>query len=212
MKTLLLALAFALGTPFAANAAPMTNDDVIKLVRGGLGESTVIQAIDASAPAFDTSPDGLIRLKQGGVSDTVIQRILSKGSSGAPSAAPAYTQPQQPPPQQQACPNCGTVVSMREVEKPGQGGAGGAVAGGVVGSLLGNALGGGKHRTAGTVLGATGGALAGYQIQKHTSGSKYWETAVRMDDGTTHAYTQDQAPHWRSGDRVRVVNGALSPI
>ena len=42
MKTLLLALAFALGTPFAANAAPMTNDDVIKLVRGGLGESTVI--------------------------------------------------------------------------------------------------------------------------------------------------------------------------
>ena len=128
MKTLLLALAFALGMPFAANAAPMTNDDVIKLVRGGLGESTVIQAIDASAPAFDTSPDGLIRLKQGGVSDTVIQRILSKGSSGAPSAAPAYTQPQQ---QQQACPNCGTVVSMREVEKQGQGGAGGAVAGGL---------------------------------------------------------------------------------
>lgn len=173
MKTLLLALAFALGMPFAANAAPMTNDDVIKMVRGGLEESTVIQAIDASAPAFDTSPDGLIRLKQGGVSDTVIQRILSRGSSGAP----ASTQPKQ-----QACPNCGTVVSLREVEKAGQGGAGGAV-------------GGRKHRTAGTV-----------------SGSKYWETAVRMDDGTTHTYTQDPEPRWRSGDRVRFVNGALSPL
>lgn len=207
MKTLLLALAFALGLPFTATAAPMTNDDVIKMVRGGLGESTVIQAIDASAPAFDTTPDGLIRLKQGGVSDAVIQRILSKGSAGAPSAAPVYTQPQQ-----QGCPNCGTVVSLREVTQPGQGGAGGAVAGGVVGGLLGNALGGSKHRTAGTVIGATGGAVAGYQIQKHASGSKHWEIAVRMDDGTTHAYTQDQAPHWRSGDRVRVVNGALSPL
>ena len=204
MKTLLIALALALCTPLAANSAPMTNDDVIKMVRGGLGESTVIQAIDGSAPAFDTSPDGLIRLKQGGVSDTVIQRILAKGSAAAP--APAYAQPQQ------ACPNCGTVVSLREVDKPGQGGAGGAVAGGVVGGLLGNALGGSKHRTAGTVIGATGGAVAGYQIQKHTSGAKYWEIGVRMDDGTTHAYTQDQAPHWKSGDRVRVQNGALSPL
>ena len=178
MKTLLLALAFALGMPFAANAAPMTNDDVIKMVRGGLEESTVIQAIDASAPAFDTSPNGLIRLKQGGVSDTVIQRILSRGSSGAP----AYTQ-------QQACPNCGSVVSMREVEKTVQGSA-------VVGV--------GRHRT--------GVAVAGDPVQKHTSGAKAWETAVRMDDGTTHTYTQDPEPRWRSGDRVRVVNGALSPL
>jgi outer membrane lipoprotein SlyB len=138
------------------------------------------------------------------VSDTVIQRILAKGSAAAPVQASA--QPQQ------ACPNCGTVVSLRELEKQGQGGAGGAVAGGVVGGLLGNALGGSKHRTAGTVIGATGGAVAGYQIQKHTSGTKYWEIGVRMDDGTTHAYTQDQAPHWKSGDRVRVLNGALSPL
>lgn len=203
MKSLLIACVLALCAPFAAQAATMTNDDVIRLVRGGLGEATVLQAIDASTPAFDTTPDGLIRLKQGGVSDTVIQRILSKGSAPAPAQAQ---------PQPQACPNCGTVVSLREVTQPGQGGAGGAVAGGVVGGLLGNALGGSKHRTAGTVIGATGGAVAGYQIQKHTSGSKHWEIAVRMDDGTTHAYTQDQQPHWKSGDRVRVINGALSPL
>jgi outer membrane lipoprotein SlyB len=203
MRSLLAALALALCVPFAAHAAPMTNEDVIKMVRGGLGESTVIQAIDASAPAFDTSPDGLVRLKQGGVSDAVIQRILAKGSGAAPAAAQ---------PQQQACAGCGTITTLREVEKPGQGGAGGAVAGGVVGGLIGNALGGSKNRTAGTVIGATGGAVAGYQIQKHTSSTKYWEIGVRMDDGTTHTLTQDQPPAWKSGDRVRLQNGALAPL
>ena len=83
MKTLLLLtlLAFA----HASAAAPMTNDDVIKMVKGGLGEATVIQAIDAADPGFDTSPDGLVKLKQGGVSDNVIQRIMA--CSGARSAA-----------------------------------------------------------------------------------------------------------------------------
>lgn len=216
MKSLLITIAMVLLAPLAAAAAPMTNDDVIRLVRGGLGEATVLQAIDSSAPAFDTSADGLIRLKQGGVSDTVIQRILSKGSSApiaAPASAPASAPPQQyPQARQPACPDCGTIASLREVEKPGQGGAGGAVAGGVVGGLLGNALGGNKHRTAGTVIGATGGAVAGYQIQKHTSGSKSWEIGVRMDDGSMRTVTQDQPPTWRSGDRVRFVNGALSPL
>ena len=207
MRSLLAAVALALCLPFAANAAPMTNDDVIKMVRGGLGESTVIQAIDASAPAFDTSPDGLIRLKQGVVSDAVIQRILAKGTGGAPASPPVQAQPRQQP-----CAGCGTITSLREVEKPGQGGAGGAVAGGVVGGLLGNALGGSKNRTAGTVIGATGGAVAGYQIQKHSSSTKYWEIAVRLDDGTTHTLTQDQPPAWKSGDRVRLQNGALAPL
>jgi outer membrane lipoprotein SlyB len=62
------------------------------------------------------------------------------------------------------------------------------------------------------VIGATGGAVAGYEIQKHATGTKYWEIGVRMDDGSTHAYTQEQAPRWKSGDRVRVVNGALTPL
>ena len=212
MKALLSAFALVLILPFAANAAPMTNEDVIKMVRGGLSEATVIQAIDSAAPGFDSTPDGLIKLKQGGVSDAVIQRILAKGSAGpagTPAAAPAQAAAPAPA---AACANCGTVVSMREIDKPGQGGAGGAVAGGVVGGLLGNAIGGNKHRTAGTVLGATGGAVAGYQIQKHTSGTKSWEITVRMDDGSTHAYNQERQPSLQTGERVRVVNGALVPL
>ena len=59
----------------------MTNDDVIKMVKGGLGEATVIQAIDAAEAGFDTSPDGLVRLKQGGVSDAVIGVRFDDGST-----------------------------------------------------------------------------------------------------------------------------------
>ncbi len=34
--------------------------------------------IDGSTPAFDTSADGLIALKQAGASDTVIQHIFAR--------------------------------------------------------------------------------------------------------------------------------------
>ncbi len=209
MKSLIAALLIALSLPVAALAASMTNDDVIRMVRGGLSDATVLQAIDNAQPAFDPSPDGLIRLKQGGVSEAVIQRILAKGSGAAPATgtAPAQARSAQP-----ACATCGTIASVREVDQPGKGGAGGAVAGGVVGGLLGNAIGGSKHRTAGTVLGATGGAVAGYQIQKHTSGTKHWEVSVRMDDGSTQAVNLDQQPAFRTGERVRIVNGTLSPL
>ena len=91
VRNLLFSVMLAL--PLAAVAAPMTNDDVIKMVKGGLGEATVIQAIDGAEPGFDTSPDGLVKLKQGGVSDNVIQRILAKKGAAA-------------------CKECGTVTGI----------------------------------------------------------------------------------------------------
>jgi len=48
----------------------------------------VLQAIDSAEPGFDTSPDGLVKLKQGGVSEAVIERTLAK-RAGAPAGAPA---------------------------------------------------------------------------------------------------------------------------
>lgn len=58
----------------------MTNADVIKLVKSGLGEATILQAIDASTSKFSTSADALIVLKRSGVSDTVVQRMITKNS------------------------------------------------------------------------------------------------------------------------------------
>jgi outer membrane lipoprotein SlyB len=181
--------------PLAAVAAPMTNDDVIKMVQGGLSEATVIHAIDGAEPGFDTSPDGLVKLKQGGASDAVIQRVLARQGGAAAS-----------------CKDCGTVTAIREIDKPGKATGLGAVAGGVVGGVLGRQIAGKDHRTAGTVIGAAGGAVAGHVIEKKAREGKTWEISVRFDDGSTRVFTQDTHPSWSAGTRVRLVNGALAPL
>ena len=198
MRKLLFSLLLVL--PLAAIAAPMTNDDVIKMVKGGLGEATVIQAIDAAEAGFDTSPDGLVKLKQGGVSDSVIQRIIARkdAAPAAPAAAAASV-----------CLDCVTITSIREVTKKGEASGVGAVAGGVLGGVLGRQLGGSGHRTAGTVVGAAGGAVAGHMIEKKARSGKTFEIRVRFDDGRSKTFTQDTHPSWNTGDRVRVENGQL---
>lgn len=187
--------AFLLAVPLVAAAAPMTNDDVIKMVKGGLGEATVIQAIDAAEAGFDTSPDGLVKLKQGGVSDAVIQKILGKKSPTTP-----------------ACVDCGTVTGIREIDKPGHATGVGAIAGGVLGGVLGRSIGGRDHRTAGTVVGAAGGAVAGHMIEKKAREGKVFEIGVRFDDGSSRTFTQETHPSWNQGARVKLVNGALAPL
>jgi outer membrane lipoprotein SlyB len=202
MKHLLRALILfvpllAFTAPLAANAAPMTNDDVIKMVRGGLGEATVIQAVNSAEPGFDTSPDGLVRLKQGGVSDRIIQQIIAR-----PSAAPVA-----PP----VCRECGTVTGIREIEQPRKTGAGTA-AGAVIGGVLGYAIGGHNNRGVGTAVGAAGGAVAGNVYENRASANKTFEIGVRFDDGSSNIFHQDSHPSWHQGSRVRLVNGGLAPL
>jgi len=63
----------------AAPAGPaLTNDDVVKLVKAKLPESVIIKKINASNCAFDTDPDALIKLKQAGVSEAVIDAMVDK--------------------------------------------------------------------------------------------------------------------------------------
>jgi outer membrane lipoprotein SlyB len=190
MKKLLLALLCAL----PLSALGMNNDDVIKMVKGGLGDSTVIQAIDASEPNFDTSPDGLVKLKQGGASDAVIQRILGRRSS-----SPA------------ACAECGTVTGIREVEKPRKTGAGTAT-GAVIGGVLGYAIGGHGNRTAGTVVGAAGGAVAGNVYENRAGANNTYEIGVMFDDGSSRVIHQETHPSLTQGTRVRLVNGVLTRL
>lgn len=184
--------------PLSLMAAPMTNDDVIKMVKGGLGEATVVQAINAAEPAFDTSPDGLVRLKQGGVSDAVIQRIIAR-KDGAPAAkAPV-------------CRECGTVTGIREIEQPRKTGAGTAT-GALIGGVLGYAVGGHGNRTAGTVVGAAGGAVAGNVYENRAGANRTFEIGVLFDDGNSSSYHMESHPSWRQGSRVKLVNGTLAPL
>jgi hypothetical protein len=57
--------------------APLTNTAVIKLVRAGFKEKTIIAIIRSRPAQFDLSPDRLIELKRGGVSENVILAMLA---------------------------------------------------------------------------------------------------------------------------------------
>jgi len=62
-----------------APATPMTNSAVIKLVRAGFKDKTVIAIIHSRPNRFDLEPDRLIELKRNGVSENIILAMLSQG-------------------------------------------------------------------------------------------------------------------------------------
>jgi hypothetical protein len=70
-----LGAALALGA--AQSQKPLTNDDVIQMVKAGFDEATTITAIDAANPGFDTSVQGLLALKAAGVGEKVIAAMLN---------------------------------------------------------------------------------------------------------------------------------------
>lgn len=65
----------------------LNNDSIIKMVKAQLSDDVIVTTINASPGAYDTTPDGLIALKQAGVSDKVIAAIVAK-SAPSDSAAP----------------------------------------------------------------------------------------------------------------------------
>ncbi len=217
----ILAVIVLFAASLAAHAAVMTNDDVVKMVKAGVGDSLILQQIERSQPAFDTSVDGVIALKKSGVSDTVINRMMNARAaspapgqpmSGAP-AQPGYAPP--PPPPSQApvgCRECGVVELVREVEKAGHAGGTGAAVGGVTGAVVGRGVSNERNKTFGTIAGAVGGAVAGHMIEKNVTSSKTWEVVVRHEDGSVRTYPQQQQPSWQRGDRVRVVGGVVGPL
>ncbi|MBM3355355.1 MAG: glycine zipper 2TM domain-containing protein [Betaproteobacteria bacterium] len=106
----------------------------------------------------------MLKLKQGGVSEAVIQRILAKRSSAA------------------------------------------------IGGLLGYAVAGRGNHTAGTVVGAAGGAVAGNVIENRAPEGRTFEIGLRFDDGSSRVFVQESHPAWQQGSRVKLVNGALAPL
>src|SRR5215210_8361759 len=93
MKTCLMSLALAFVAAASAparaqgvnqssaSAATLTNASVVKLVRAGFREKTVIAIIGARPVNFDLSPDRLIELKKGGVPERVILAMIARAES-----------------------------------------------------------------------------------------------------------------------------------
>jgi hypothetical protein len=93
-RTMILAvvLLLATGAAFSQSGKPLTNDDVIQMVKGGFDESTTIAAIDSAQANYDTSVQALLALKAAGVSEKVISAMLAatkKKSEGTKPAAVA---------------------------------------------------------------------------------------------------------------------------
>jgi outer membrane lipoprotein SlyB len=107
------------------------------------------------------------------------------------------------------CAECGVIQSVLEVDTKGEGSGVGGVGGAVVGGVLGHQVGNGDGRTIATVIGAVGGAVAGNEIEKRVKTKKSYEVTVRFDDGSSRVITEATAPAWRSGDKVKVVNGVI---
>jgi len=136
--------------------------------------------------------------------------------TGRPASA-AAPRPAAPAPAQHACQSCGVVESVRQVQVPVKDNSDhlvGTIGGGVVGGVVGNQFGGGSGKTALTVLGAVGGALAGREVERNIRQQQtvtHYELTVRMGDGSARQFRSAQPFAFASGDRVRVENNQLLP-
>jgi hypothetical protein len=79
-----LCVTFTLSTAFAQqrSEAPLTNAAIVKLVRAGFKEKTVIAIIRSRPNKFQLEPERLIELKRNGVSENIILNMLALDGSG----------------------------------------------------------------------------------------------------------------------------------
>ncbi|TRM53703.1 glycine zipper 2TM domain-containing protein [Achromobacter sp. LC458] len=159
------------------------------------------------APAPEPAPAPATRQAQPSAPATQQARPASASAPRAPAPAPA----------QQACQSCGVVETIRQVQVPGKDNSDhlvGTIGGGVVGGVVGNQFGGGSGKTALTVLGAVGGALAGREVERNIRQQQtvtHYELTVRMSDGSARQFRSAQPFAFASGDHVRVENNQLLP-
>ncbi|MEM1304573.1 MAG: YMGG-like glycine zipper-containing protein [Planctomycetota bacterium] len=95
-----------------ATQLAVTNLDLIQMTQAGLGEDVIVGAIQNRGGRFDLSPQGLITLKQNGVSDRVVataQRLST--SEGLP---PTQVIHDGPPPVHRSSVHRSSVVVVRQ--------------------------------------------------------------------------------------------------
>lgn len=96
-----------------------------------------------------------------------------------------------------------TAVQSRQV-LASQANLVGAAIGGMAGGVVGNQFGKGNGKTAMTLLGAVGGALAGSQVHKTETVSEVTDLTVCMQDGSIFTITT-QPLGFHAGQEVRII-------
>lgn len=108
-----------------------------------------------------------------------------------------------------ACNNCGTVTSVETIKKEGEGSGAGAVIGGIAGGVLGHQVGSGRGNTLATVAGAGAGAYAGNKVEKSRNATTTYAVHIKMEDGKNRTFNFKDETSYRTGDKVKVVDGKL---
>lgn len=84
-----------------ADAQAVTNHDIVRMTKGGLSDSVIINAIHTRGGRFDMSPDALIAMKTDGVDDNVIQAMQqgsgAKVTTTVPAGSPSVVTSPAPP-------------------------------------------------------------------------------------------------------------------
>jgi outer membrane lipoprotein SlyB len=106
---------------------------------------------------------------------------------------------------------CGVVVSVQQVQVPGQTSGAGAVAGAGVGALAGNQIGHGTGRTLSTIMGGVLGALGGNKAEQAIRSQTLYEVTVRLDNGGQQVIRQRTPPSVHPGERAQIVHGIVRP-
>jgi hypothetical protein len=93
-KLAVLLLFHSLSQVFWGQPTPtaVTNTDLIKMADAGVGDQTIILAIQRGPAMLDTSPQALILLKKAGVSDQALNAVLEASKSQSePHAQPSQS-------------------------------------------------------------------------------------------------------------------------
>ncbi len=111
------------------------------------------------------------------------------------------------------CANCGSVVSVNQVQVRGDSpNVIGTIAGGVLGGVLGSQVGGGSGKDLATIAGAIGGAYAGNRVENNMDKKQVHRVNVRLDNGSTRSFDYAESPGLAVGTRVKLDNGALARL
>jgi len=96
MKRLIACTALLLSLLAAAVSAqePLTNETILKLVKAGIGEDTIVAMVNQQPGRYSLSADGLVALKTGGVSDKILAAMIVKAGTSNPAVTPVAYAPQ----------------------------------------------------------------------------------------------------------------------
>lgn len=91
IAALLLAAAWLAAAP--ADAAPMTNEEVVRMVAAGASSEAILEAVRTRPPAFDVAGDMIEELRLAGVPESVITAMKARAAAVAPQPPPPEVRP-----------------------------------------------------------------------------------------------------------------------